>query len=310
MPTAIDTFQLQMGQASQWAMSATLFCMMLAVALGLKPSDFGFIRRQPRLFVAGFVGQVLALPALTLGLCFALEPQPAIALGMLLISCCPGGNVSNILVLFARGNTALSVSLTATSSVLAAFFTPLAILFWASLYPPTADMLKQIDLDVAAFLLQTAMVLALPLLIGMWLASRFSGLAQRVRQPLVVFSSVALGLIILVTLFKAGEFIITVGGAIVGVVALHNACANLVGYTLARLVGADVASRRAITFEIGIQNSGLGIVIIMSQFGGIGGTAAIAGLWGVWHILAGLGLLSLFRFADRLTSQANNSQSR
>lgn len=306
MSPNLESFQLEMGQASQMAMSATLFCMMLAVALGLKLSDFQFIKTAPRWFVAGFLGQVLALPVLTLALCFVLAPDPAIALGMLLISCCPGGNVSNILVLLSRGNAALSVSLTATSSVLAAFFTPIAILFWTSQYPPTAQILTNINLDVVSFLIQTSAILALPLLLGMLCAHFVPVLALKLRKPLVVLSSIALALIIVLTTLKAGELIISVGAAIIGIVAFHNACAYTCGYLIARLARADVASRRAITFEIGIQNAGLGIVIIMSQFGGIGATAAIAGLWGTWHIIAGMALLAVFRFADKINKNPPN----
>lgn len=300
MSPDLETFQLEMGQASQLAMSATLFCMMLSVALGLKVSDFGFIKTAPRLFIAGFLGQILALPLLTLGLCFLLDPHPSIALGMLLISCCPGGNVSNILVLLSRGNAALSVSLTATSSVLAAFFTPIAILFWTSQYPPTERVLSSINLDVVSFLVQTMAILALPLLLGMLCAKYAPAVATRIRKPLVTLSSIALALIIIITTLKAGDLIIAVGSAIIGIVALHNALAYACGYIIARVARADVPSRRAITFEIGIQNAGLGIVIIMSQFGGIGATAAIAGLWGTWHIMAGMALLAMFRLSDKL----------
>ena len=219
---------------------------------------------------------------------------------MLLIASCPGGNVSNILVLLSRGNTALSVSLTATSSLLAAFVTPVAILFWTSIYPPTAQMLNDIDLDVMQFLLQTSLVLALPLILGMLIAHYFPIQANHIRRPLVIFASLLLTLIIVITVFKAGELIITVGGAIVGIVAIHNALAFLSGYSLGSLVRADKASKRALTIEVGIQNSGLGIVIIISQLGGVGAAAAVAGLWGVWHILAGILLVSFFRLLDKL----------
>ncbi|GAA6139065.1 hypothetical protein NBRC116583_28120 [Arenicella sp. 4NH20-0111] len=107
-------------------------------------------------------------------------------------------------------------------------------------------------------------------------------------------------MIIIITTLKAGDLIIAVGSAIIGIVALHNALAYACGYIIARVARADVPSRRAITFEIGIQNAGLGIVIIMSQFGGIGATAAIAGLWGTWHIMAGMALLAMFRLSDKL----------
>lgn len=295
-----------MGPTSQLAMSATLFCMMLAVALGLKPSDFAFIKQAPRLYLAGVFGQLLLLPLLTLALCIALEPHPAIALGMLLIACCPGGNVSNILVLFARGNTALSVSLTATSSVLAAFFTPIAILFWTAQYGPTAAMLDDINLDVLAFLLQTVSILALPLIIGMVARWRWPQLSERVRKPLVLLSTLALAVIIIVTTLKAGDLIVSVGSAIIGIVALHNALAYASGYAIGWLVRADRASRRALTYEIGIQNAGLGIVIIMAQLGGIGATAAIAGLWGTWHIIAGVLLMWVFRLGDKIIGNSTS----
>ncbi len=290
-----------MGPASELAMLATLFCMMLAVALGLKPSDFAFIKRAPRLYLAGVFGQFLILPLLTLALCAVLEPDPAVALGMLLISCCPGGNVSNILVMFARGNTALSVSLTATSSVFAAFITPVAILFWTAQYRPTAAMLDDINLDVIAFLLQTASVLALPLAIGMFARRHWPEYSECARKPLVLLASLALAAIIVMTAFKAGDLIISVGSTIIGIVALHNALAYASGYAIGLLVRADRSSRRALTYEIGIQNAGLGIVIIMAHFNGIGAAAAIAGLWGAWHIIAGAMLMCLFRLRDKLS---------
>lgn len=299
MPPALDTFQLQMGQASQIAMSAAIFVMMLAVALGLKLSDFRFIKREPRLFAAGFLGQMIGLPLLTIGLCYLLSPHPGIALGMILIACCPGGNVSNILVVLSRGNAALSVSLTAVSSVLAAFYTPLAIIFWSNLYGPTASMLNEIQVDVFAFLLQTTIILAVPLATGMIMANKLPDLSRKVRAPLLKIGAAALGLLIVVTTAKAGELIIVVGSAIIGIVALHNACAYLLGYMIGVFVDADKASKRSLTFEIGIQNAGLGIVIIMSQMGGLGATAAIAGLWGTWHIIAGFVVLTLFRKIDK-----------
>ena len=302
MPIALDTFVLDMDSTSQMIMSGAIFGMMLAVALGLKPQDFLFIKKSPRLYMAGLLGQVLVLPVITIALCWLLSPHPSIAIGMILIACCPGGNVSNILVLLSRGNTALSVSLTATSSLLAAFVTPSAILFWTSIYPPTADVLTQIDLDVVGFLLHTGLILAVPLFIGMLTANYLPRLAQSLRGPLVVIASLMLASIILVTVFKARDLLVVVGGAIIGIVALHNAIAYLSGFCLGRLVKADTASTRALTIEIGIQNSGLGIVIIMSQFGGVGAAAAVAGLWGIWHILAGMVLVSFFRVSDKLSN--------
>jgi BASS family bile acid:Na+ symporter len=295
----INDFQLELGQGSEIGMAISLALMMFSVALGLRAEHFSFIRTAPRVFVAGLVGQLLFLPLLTLFLCFVMQPIPSVALGMILIACCPGGNVSNMLVLLARGNTALSVSLTASSSFAAAFVTPIAIVFWSSMYPPTNELLTTIEFDVLSFLIQTSVILVLPLALGMLCAHYFERFAEMIRRPLVGVSSVLLLLIIVVASFKYWNVFVGLGMSLVAIVALHNALAFLVGNSVARLVKADVASRRALTFEVGIQNSGLGIVILLTQLGGLGGAAAVAGLWGSWHIVAGLTLVAVFRFSDR-----------
>ncbi|RBP52818.1 BASS family bile acid:Na+ symporter [Arenicella xantha] len=274
---------------------------MLGVALGLRPAHFGFFRTAPKVFLAGLVGQLLGLPLLTLGLCFWFQPMPSVALGMILIACCPGGNVSNLLVLLSRGDIALSVSLTAASSLSAAFITPIMIVFWSGLYPPTASLLDSLSFDAVAFLIQTAALLALPLIVGMIIAGVWPKLANRLRGPLVTLGGTGLlGIIILGSVQYLDEFW-AIGGALIGIVAVHNAAAFLLGNIVARLAQADTAARRAITFEVGIQNSGLGIVILLTQLGGLGGAAAVAGLWGTWHLIAGLALVLFFRTADRVS---------
>jgi len=246
---ALDTFQLEMGTASEVGMAIVLAVMMFAVALGLKPSSFHFFRTEPKLYLTGVAAQIIGLPLLTLLMCFALNPHPSIALGMILIACCPGGNTSNLIALFARANTALSVSLTATSSIFAAFITPISILFWSGLYPPTRALLTEINIDVINFLTQTLVILALPLLIGML----FRYFAPKIAA---------------------------------------------LGNFAARAIRADKPSRRALTIEVGIQNSGLGIVILLTQLGGVGGAGAVAGLWGVWHLIGGSGLALFWRWKD------------
>jgi len=293
--TAIDDFRLELGQGSEWAMALALFTMMMAVALNLKLDHFAFLKQAPKPFWLGVTSQLLVLPVLTLSLCFLLNPAPSVALGMLLIASCPGGNVSNMLVLLARGNLALSVSLTATSSLMAALVTPFAILFWSSLYPPTADLLKQINFDAIGFLVQTSLILALPLILGLIVSHRFPDLARRLRQPLILIGGGLLIAIIVVALTRYWGVFLSLGAALLGLVVIHNGLAFLAGNIVARLFKLLPADRRALTFEVGIQNSGLAIVILLSQLGGLGGAAAVAGLWGTWHIIAGLLLVLWFR---------------
>lgn len=299
---AIDNFQLDMGAASEIGMAIILATMMFAVALNLKPSSFSFFKTEPKIYLTGVAAQMLGLPLLTLALCYAINPHPSVALGMILISCCPGGNSSNLIALFARANTALSVSLTATSAVFAAITTPISILFWSGLYPPTSKLLSEINIDVVSFLFQTLIILALPLLLGMLLRHFAPRLADRIQTPLAILSGLALLAIILIASSRLYPVFLALGIGLFALVICHNVLAFGIGNIAARLIKADTASRRTLTIEVGIQNSGLGIVILLTQLGGIGGAGAVAGLWGVWHLIAGCSLALFWRWKDaRLT---------
>jgi len=296
---ALDNFTLDLGAGSETALALMLALMMFAVALGLRVEHFRFFKEQPRVFIFGILAQIIGLPLLTLILCFVLAPPPSVALGMILVACCPGGNVSNLLSLFARGNTALSVSMTATSSLAAAFITPVSILFWCALYPPTANLLTEINLDAAAFLLQTLLILALPLCLGMIGARLFPTASAKLQKPLAAIGGLGLIAIIVIACIQYLPIFLEIGLWLISIVIIHNALAFLLGNLSARVGGAGEPERRALTFEVGIQNSGLGIVILLTQLGGVGGAGAIAGLWGTWHIIAGLTMVSWFRLKDR-----------
>lgn len=294
----LDDFALELGAGSEIGLAIALATMMFAVALNLSIGNFQFLRNAPRPFLLGVFGQLLALPLMTLGLCVLLSPPPSVALGMILVSCCPGGNVSNMLVLLARGNIALSVSLTATSSLLAAFITPIAVIFWTGLYSPSANLLASIDFNVARFLIQTAFVLALPLVIGM-LCNRYAPVfSAKIRTPLVVLSSLGLIIIIVAGVSKYWDAFLVTGVTVLGVVVVHNTCAFGLGNLLGRMGKLAVADRRSLTYEIGIQNSGLGLVILLTQMQGLGGAVVVTAIWGIWHIVAGLLFVGLFRGSD------------
>jgi len=298
-PAEIDSFQLELGGGSNIAMMVILATMMFAVALSLRLEHFQFFKTNPKVFLAGVFAQLIGLPALTVAICYLVNPLPSMALGMILIACCPGGNTSNLLALFGRANTALSVSLTATSSLTAAFLTPVSILFWSSLYPPTRSLLTEINLDIVSFFVNTLIILALPLLLGMVLAHFAPKLAGRLQKPLATVAGMGLTVIIVGALYKYLDLFLQIGISVFGLVIIHNGLAFLMGYLAGVLTKADIPSRRALTFEVGIQNSGLGIVILLTQLGGLGGAGVIAGLWGTWHIIAGLGLVAFFRRNDR-----------
>jgi len=300
---ALDTFQLNIGTASEVGLAVILAMMMFAVALGLRPSSFSFFKTQPKLYFTGLFTQIIALPLLTVLLCFIMKPHPSIALGMILIACCPGGNSSNLIALFARANTALSVSLTATSSVFAAFMTPISILFWSNLYPPARVLMTEINIDSAAFLIQTLIVLALPLLLGMLFRHLAPRTAQRIQNPLAILSALALLAIIIITTTRLFPVFMVLGIGIFFIVLPHNILAFTLGNLAGRAIKTDTASRRALTIEVGIQNTGLGMVILLTQFSGIGGASAVAGLWGLWHLIGGCSLAIFWRWRDAKTAK-------
>ncbi len=295
----LDSITLNLGGGSELALALILSLMMFAVALGLRTEHFRFFKDNPKIYFAGVIAQIIGLPALTLLICYIVNPPASVALGMILIACCPGGNTSNLLALFGRANTALSVSLTATSSLAAAFITPVSIIFWSQLYPPTATLLTEINLDKWSFLQNTMMILAVPLLLGMLIARFAPTLSAKLQKPLSALAGIGLIVIIIGACLQYLPVFFQLGLAIFALVIAHNGLAFLMGFMAGVLTKANTPSRRALTFEVGIQNSGLGIVILLTQLGGLGGAGVVAGLWGTWHIIAGLLLVAVFRWNDR-----------
>lgn len=290
---ALDSLRIVLDPVGQAGVALALMLVMFSVALGLRIDDFAFLRDEPLLFAGGVVSQVLILPLATFLLILAIKPAASIALGMIVVACCPGGAVSNLLTYLSRGNVATSVALTATSSLLAAILTPASILFWSHAYEPTATLLQTLDVSPLMFLAQTTFLLAVPLILGMVVAAKAPDVAQRIRKRTTILGvSVLVGVII----YGIAYFFPVLFPALPllgGVVVLHNALAFTTGALAGRALSRTAATRRALTFEIGIQNSGLALVILLSQLKGLGGAAAIAAVWGVWHLVAG-GLLALF----------------
>ena len=295
----LDNLVFAIGDGTKPVLMGMLALMMFAVALGLKPSHFSFFKTDPKHYIAGVLAQIIGLPLLTLGLVYLLTPAPSLALGMILVACCPGGNVSNLLALFGRANTALSVSMTATSSLAAAFITPVSILFWLSLYGPTRDLLTQIDFDVVSFLLQTLLILALPILLGMVVVWKAPELAARLQKPLGLIGAMGMIVIVVMGFYQYRDLIPKMFFLVFPLVIIHNTCALGLGYFTGLVTRADAPTRRALTFEVGIQNSALGFVILLTQISGLGGAAAITGMWGLWHLIGGGFMVWIFRAADR-----------
>jgi len=287
----IDDFVMVFSPTLQIWLVATLFAMMLAVALNLSLASFRFFRTSPRFYLAGLLSQLIALPLVTLALCHFLQPTPTIALGMIIVACCPGGASSNLISLYARANIALSVALTATSSILAAILTPVSILFWSRGYGPSADLLTTIDVDVISFLIETTVILLVPISIGMAINHFAPAWSARWRNRLGLAAAASLIAFILYTSSLYFRDFMALGLGIAGIAWIHNSTALGTGYGVSRIFRADLATRRTLTIETGIQNTGLALVILLTQFAApgqaMGGAVAIVGLYGTYHLISG-----------------------
>ncbi|WP_428407911.1 bile acid:sodium symporter family protein [Hyphococcus sp.] len=297
-PDSLDLLTIALSPLSQGLLSAAIIIMIFAIALGLKPEHFSFLKSDPKLFWGGLAAQLIGLPLMTLLLVTALAPHPSIALGMIVVAACPGGNVSNFMTWSARGDTAYSVSLTAGSSVVAALWTPAAILFWSALYPPTAELLNTINFNRLSFVIQTTVMLAAPLTLGMLGAHYFPAAADKIRKPLALFGAGILAIVIIDGFIRLTGALLPAWSLILIPVALHNGAAFALGAGAGRLLGASVPRRRTLAFEVGIQNAGLAIVLLLAQLKGLGGAAAIAAVWGVWHFFSGGAMILLYRTLD------------
>jgi BASS family bile acid:Na+ symporter len=297
---ALDAVQIELAPGSQVILPMLLAVLMFAVALNVHVADFALVKQRPVRFLGAAAAQILGLPLATLGLLYVLNPPPSIALGMIVVACCPGGNVSNFFTHLAEGDTALSVALTATSSLFAALLTPVSILFWTSLYGPANALVSAIEVDPVPFVVQTTSLLAIPLLAGMVIAHRFPKTAARARPGFMIAAIAVLAFLIIGGLASNWDvFTNTAWELVLGYVVLHNAVAFALGAVGARAMGMQAKQRRSVTVEVGIQNTGLALVILLSQFDGLGGAAAITALWSLWHLCAGFGLAALLRWRGR-----------
>lgn len=303
-PSDLDAARLSFHTGGLATLNLVLALVMFGIALDLRVADFRKLLLAPRAAVVGVLAQVILLPAMTFLLALLLRPPPSVALGMLLVAACPGGAMSNFMTHLSRGNTELSVALTATTTVAALLTTPLNLAFWAGLHPDAAPLLRSVALDPGDMLRTIGIVIAAPLALGMLISSQLPRLAAPLRRPLRVLSMLVFAVMLVVAIrsnFAASWAHLPI---IFGVVLVHNALAFATGWftaTAARLAPRD---RRAITIEVGIQNAGLALLITVDFFSGLGGMALIAACWGVWHLIAGFSLVGLWRLRDRAAARA------
>ena len=283
---------------TQLVLSLVLATMVFSVALELKLEDFTRVAQQPRAVVCGLIPQFILLPVGTWAATMLLDLPPNVEVAMILVASCPGGSLSNVITHFGRGNTALSVSISAVASVIALFATPFNFAWMVAANPGTAGWLKQLAIDPSGIWISLLLLLAVPMTLGLLVAAKAPGVTKRIQKPLANFSLFALLAFIVVGLIKERQLLTLGLLPTLLIVVLHNASGLFFGWITSVAFRVAERDRRAVMIEGGMQNSGLALGIIAVQFNSDLGMVVIASLWGIWHIVSGLSLAFYWRRQD------------
>lgn len=259
---------------------------MFGMGLTLNLHDFKIVFSRPKDVIVGCLAQFTIMPLLawTLARVFALDE--ALTLGVVLVGCCPGGTASNVITYLAKGDLALSVGMTGVSTLLAPFMTPL--LTWALAG-------KSVNVDVTGMLLSILWVVILPIVIGLlvkWIWPKFT---ERATDYLPAFSSLAIAFIVAIIISANADKLLTGGLLIVTVVILHNVCGLSLGYLIGRLLGLSEPKKRAVSIEVGMQNSGLASSLATIHFATYPLATIPGAIFSVWHNLSGAAVAYLYR---------------
>ncbi len=304
---SLDNIRLNFNSDGLLALNITIGVIMFGVALGIKFSNFKGIFTKPRVIIVGYISQFLLLPFVTflITLVFRNYITEGIALGMILVAACPGGNISNFISSLAKGNVELSVSMTALATISAVIFTPLNFAFWGSLYLKYANgvsadgLLQPLKIDTTQMFIAVFILLGIPLILGMLFSWKFPKITKKIIKPIQTLSILIFMAFVVIAFIKNYDYFILYIKWVMIVVLVHNAVALLTGFSFASLFKTDKKSRRSITIETGIQNSALALVLLFNEdiFSPelpLGGMIFIAAWWGIWHMISGLGLAVFF----------------
>jgi BASS family bile acid:Na+ symporter len=292
---AVDLLRLHFDPSQMFVLNLAMAFLMFSVALDVRFADFRKVAQFPRSVGVGLLAQYLVFPLLTLGIIFWFEPPVSVAMGMVLVSMCPSGNMTNFLVHFARANVALSVTLNAIIILSATVITPTGFLFWSKFVPGSDAIRQSFEIKFADMALIIMELIVLPLLLGMWLHERRPDFVARIRPWAQRLSLLIFFAILVLALLGNRDNLSNYLGFVFVLVAVHNAAALANGYLLGSLFRLPESDRRTLAFESGVHNTALGLLLIFKFFGGIGGMALIAAWWGIWDLVTGLALAAFWQ---------------
>lgn len=310
----LDHIRLNFSAGGIHILNIALAFIMFGVALGINLSHFKAVLSKPKSFFTGVVAQFVLLPVLTFLLVISLKLTATVALGMILVAACPGGNISNFMSASAKGNTALSITLTATATLAAIFMTPFNFSLWGDFYiqhysKQAGELLRPIAIDKAQVFQTVFLLLGLPVLMGIFVSSKFPALTSKIKKPIKTISILFFVGLVLFMLSANFDYFRNYIPLIFLIVLVHNMLALGTGYLAGTVMRLPPADRRSTTIETGIQNSGLALALmfnpkIFPPEMELGGMTIIAAWWGIWHIISGLILVAFWSRKKTLVHEA------
>lgn len=301
---ALDHVKLNFSQGGLLFLNIALAVVMFGVALGIRYNDFKMVVSKPKATIVGYVSQFFLLPFLTFLLVLAIRPTPSVALGMILVASCPGGNISNFLSSLAKGNSALSVTLTALATLSAMFMTPFNFALWGGFYVKYynqhgGEFLRPLEIEPMTIFFTVFIILGIPVIVGILVAQYFPKLTAKITKSIQRFSIVFFLIMVFVMLRNNFDQFMSNIHIIFLIVLIHNGLALASGFSIASLFKLKRRDRRSVSIETGIQNSGLALTLLFNpkifppDFE-LGGMAVIVAWWGLWHIISGLIMAGLW----------------
>ena len=284
----IDDIKINFDTEGLWILNIALAIIMFGVALSIKIDDFKLLIKKPKILLVGVFSQFFLLPLLTFVAISIIKPHPSFALGMMMIAACPGGNVSNFFSKMAKGNAALSVSLTAFATVVCLIMTPFNLQFYGGLYEPTNEILKTVELNPLELFKLILLILGIPIILGMLVNHFYEHIAKKIEIVLKPFSMIIFLALITIAFYENIEIFLDYIHLVAALVIFHNIGAFLIGFFSAKGFGLKKREQKTISIETGIQNGGLGLMLIFQFFDGLGGMALLAAFWGIWDIFSGM----------------------
>ncbi len=251
---------------------------MLGMGMTMTVDDFKGVLQSPKAVLIGVLAQFVVMPGLAYVLCKLFNLPPEIAVGVILVGCCPGGTASNVITYMAKGNVALSVACTSVSTLLAPVLTPAIFYLLAS---------QWLKIDAASMFISILQVVLLPIVVGLILRTWLKRQVESYIQVMPLVSVIAIVAIVAAIIGGSKAAILQSGLLILAVVILHNGLGYLLGFTAARFFKLPYADSKAIAIEVGMQNSGLGVALAAVHFAASPITAVPSAIFSLWHNISG-----------------------